>query len=172
MTESSGHLSEYLQWFRKSQKALETYCDQPLFGGESGIGYKFHSGIAEKFEKTDYLSYESGKLKPRSAEYCSYILEAKETGKPFKLNGNVINNNYITNLPDGCCVEVPVFIDKMGLHPVTIGDLPLPLAAMNQSNVTVQMLAAATVFANEGVLLKPHIVRKIKIGRASCRERV
>ncbi len=70
MTESSGHLSEYLQWFRKNRKALKAYCDQPLFGGESGIGYRFHSGIAEKFKETDYLSYESGELKPRSAEYC------------------------------------------------------------------------------------------------------
>ncbi len=149
MTESSGHLSEYLPWFRKNQKALDTYCDQPLFGGESGIGYKFHSGVAKKFQKTDYLRYESTDLKPRSAEYCSYILEAKETGKVFKLNGNVINRHYITNLPEGCCVEVPIFVDKMGLHPVSVGNLPAPLAAMNQSNVTVQMLVAEAALTGD-----------------------
>jgi len=153
MTESSGHLSEYLPWFRKNKKALDTYCDQPLFGGESGIGYKFHSGVAKKFEKTDYLSYESTDLKARSAEYCSHIIEAKETGKVFKLNGNVINKQYITNLPDGCCVEVPIFVDKMGLHPVSVGDLPTPLAAMNQSNVTVQMLVAEASLAGDPELV-------------------
>jgi alpha-galactosidase len=153
MTESSGHLSEYLPWFRKNKKALDIYCDQPLFGGESGIGYRFHSGIAEKFKTTDYLSYESGDLKPRSAEYCSYILEAIETGKIFKLNGNVINKKYITNLPEDCCVEIPIFVDKIGLHPVTVGDLPLPLAAMNQSNVTVQMLVAEAALTGDPELV-------------------
>lgn len=153
MTESSGHLSEYLSWFRKNQKALDLYCDQPLFGGESGIGYRFHSGIAKKFEKTDYLSFEAEELRPRSAEYCSHIIEAMETGEIFKLNGNVINKGYITNLPQDCCVEVPVYVDKMGLHPTRIGDLPAPLAAMNQSNVTVQMLVAEAALTGDPELI-------------------
>lgn len=153
MTESSGHLSEYLSWFRKNQKALDLYCDQPLFGGESGIGYRFHSGIAKKFEKTDYLSFEAEELRPRSAEYCSHIIEAMETGEIFKLNGNVMNKGYITNLPQDCCVEVPVYVDKMGLHPTRIGDLPAPLAAMNQSNVTVQMLVAEAALTGDPELI-------------------
>ena len=153
MTESSGHLSEYLSWFRMNKKALDLYCDQPLFGGESGIGYRFHSGIAEKFEKTDYLSFETEELRPRSAEYCSHILEAMETGELFKLNGNVINKGYITNLPQDCCVEVPVYVDKMGLHPTRIGNLPAPLAAMNQSNVTVQMLVAEAALTGDPELI-------------------
>ncbi len=153
MTESSGHLSEYLAWFRKNQKALDAYCDQPLFGGESGIGYRFHSGIAKKFETTDYLSFETEELRPRSAEYCSHILEAMETGEIFKLNGNVVNKGYITNLPQDCCVEVPVYVDKMGLHPTRIGNLPAPLAAMNQSNVTVQMLVAEAALTGDPELI-------------------
>jgi len=153
MTESSGHLSEYLSWFRKNKKALDLYCDQPLFGGESGIGYKFHSGIAKKFETTDYLSFETEELRPRSAEYCSHILEAMETGEIFKLNGNVINKGYITNLPQDCCVEVPVYVDKMGMHPTRVGNLPAPLAAMNQSNVTVQMLVAEAALTGDPELI-------------------
>ena len=98
--------------------------------------------VAEKFAKTDVLSIESGELEPRSKEYCSYIIEALETGRPFKFSGNVRNNGFITNLPYDATVEVPIYADREGLHPFTIGDLPIQLAAMNQSNLTVQGLAA------------------------------
>jgi len=142
MTESTGHLSEYLPWFRKNQAALDRYCDEPDFGGASGAYYKYSVMVAEKFATTDVLSIESGDLEPRSKEYCSYILEALETGVPFRFNGNVMNDGFITNLPYDATVEVPVYADREGLHPSTIGDLPLPLVAMNQSNLTVQGLAA------------------------------
>lgn len=142
MTESTGHLSEYVPWFRKNQKALDLYCDQPAFGGESGAYYKFCSMLAKKYQEVDYLGFESSDLDPRSKEYCSYVIEAIETDKVFRFNGNVMNRGYITNLPDNCCVEVPIFADKQGLHPVRIGDLPPQLAAVNQSNITVQLLAA------------------------------
>ena len=142
MTESTGHLSEYLPWFRKNQKALDLYCDEPSFGGESGAYYKWCAEIAEKYAGVDYLKDETGELRPRSKEYCSYIIEAKETGTPFKLNGNVMNDGYITNLPFDACVEVPMYVDKTGLHPLFVGELPQQLAAMNQSNITVQSLAA------------------------------
>lgn len=143
MTESSGHLSEYLYWFRKNRELLDTYCDQPFFGGESGIGYRFCNDIAEKFKKEDVFALESGDLEPRSVDYCSYVLEAMETGKPFRLNGNVINREgYVSNLPREACVEVPIYVDKAGLHPLHVGRLPSQLAALNRSNVTLQMLAA------------------------------
>jgi alpha-galactosidase len=141
MTESTGHLSEYLPWFRKNKKALDLYCDQPDFGGASGAYYKFSVAVQEKFNKIDVLSIETGELEPRSKEYCSYILEAVETNIAFKLNGNVLNKNYITNLPNGACVEIPVYVDNEGFHPLTVGDLPPQLAAMNQSNITLQNLA-------------------------------
>ncbi|MDH7480588.1 MAG: alpha-galactosidase [Armatimonadota bacterium] len=140
MTESTGHLSEYVPWFRKNKKALELYCDQPDFGGASGAYYKYGRMLEEKFRTTDPLSIESKKLEPRSAEYCSYIIEAKETGNIFRLNGNVRNDGYITNLPNGCCVEVPIYVDKMGLHPTVVGELPPQLAALNLTNIIVQGL--------------------------------
>ena len=142
MTESTGHLSEYVPWFRSSKRALEEFCDEPAFGGESGAYYKWSAAVAEKYAEVDPLEFESPKLEPRSAEYCSYVLEARETGEPFELQGNVRNDGYITNLPMGACVEVPVYVDKQGLHPLRVGDLPAQLAALNQSNVTVQALAA------------------------------
>ena len=141
MTESTGHLSEYIPWFRSSSRALETYCDQPDFGGASGAYYKYCEMIARKYQDVDYLRQESTQLTGRSVEYCSYILEAMQTDRVFRLNGNVRNNGYITNLPAGCCVEVPVFVDSRGLHPVRVGDLPPQCAALNQSNVSVQSLA-------------------------------
>ena len=137
MTESTGHLSEYLPWFRSSQEALDQYCDEPMFGGEHGAYLKFTRMIQEKFKNTDVLSIESGELEPRSKEYCSYIIEAIITGKPFRFSGNVSNKEgYISNLPRDATVEVPVYADQYGLHPMFIGELPLHLAAMNQSNIT------------------------------------
>ena len=91
-----------------------------------------------------------GQGEPRSIDYCSRILEAMETGVPFRFNGNIINNEgYISNLPREACVEVPIYVDKTGLHPTHVGKLPSQLAAVNRSNVTLQMLAAeAAVTAN------------------------
>ena len=140
MTESTGHLSEYIPWFRSHKRALELYCDEPGFGGATGAYYGYCKMIAEKYNDVDYLALEETKLAGRSVEYCSYILEAAETDVPFRLNGNVKNEGYITNLAQGSCVEVPVFVDSRGIHPVRVGDLPPQCAALNQSNVTVQGL--------------------------------
>ncbi len=141
MTESTGHLSEYVPWFRSSERALNTWCDQPAFGGETGAYYRWCQMIADKYATVDPLEFESPRLEPRSAEYCSYILEAAVTGNPFRLQGNVRNDGYITNLPQGCCVEVPVYVDREGLHPLRVGALPAQCAALNQSNITVQSLS-------------------------------
>jgi alpha-galactosidase len=149
MTESTGHLSEYLPWFRGSKRALDLYCDQPGFGGASGAYYGYCAMLADKYRDVDYLKLESPKVEKRSVEYCSYILEAVETGVPFKLNGNVRNDGYIANLPQGCCVEVPVFVDGRGLHPTRVGALPPQLAALNQTNVTVQNLAVESALAGD-----------------------
>jgi alpha-galactosidase len=161
MTESTGHLSEYVPWFRSSKRGLETYCDLPDFGGASGAYYNYCNMLAEKYKKVDYLNLESAKIESRSIEYCSYILEAVETDNVFRLNGNVRNDGYITNLPQGCCVEVPVFVDSRGLHPVRVGDLPPQCAALNQSNITVQQLAVEAAltgnpdYAMQAIALDP-----------------
>ncbi|HOW65439.1 MAG TPA: alpha-galactosidase [Candidatus Paceibacterota bacterium] len=149
MTESTGHLSEYVPWFRSHERSLKRYCDQPSFGGETGAYYQYCDMIAKKYEKTDYLTLESPKVGRRSVEYCSYILEAAETGAPFRLNGNVRNDGYICNLPAGCCVEVPVYVDRLGLHPLHVGALPPQCAALNQSNISVQSLAVEAAFTGD-----------------------
>jgi len=153
MTESTGHLSEYLPYFRKNRKALELYCDEPSFGGESGAYYHYCAMLAEKFATTDPLSIESTALGARSAEYCSHIIEAKETGEVFRLNGNVRNDGYITNLPQGCCVEVPIYVDRLGLHPTVVGNLPAQCAALNLTNVLVQGLTVDASFSGDPELV-------------------
>lgn len=141
MTESTGHLSEYLPYFRKNQKALDLYCDEPSFGGESGAYYKWCSFVADKYAERDVLADEPVDLPNRSIEYGSYIIEAIETGKTFKFNGNVRNNGMITNLPPDCCAEGPMYADGTGLHQTIVGDLPPQCAALNLTNVNVQRLA-------------------------------
>jgi alpha-galactosidase len=153
MTESTGHLSEYLPYFRKNQRARDLYCDEPSFGGESGAYYHYCAMLAEKFATTDPLSIESTALGPRSAEYCSHIIEARETGEVFRLNGNVRNDGYITNLPPGCCVEVPIYVDRLGLHPTVVGDLPPQCAALNMTNVLVQGLTVEASFSGDPELV-------------------
>jgi alpha-galactosidase len=149
MTESTGHLSEYIPWFRKNQKALDLYCDEPAFGGESGAYYNWCRLVADKYAVEDPLAYESTRIEKRSVEYCSYIMEAVTTGRPFRFMGNVRNDGYITNLPAGCCVEVPTFADDAGLHPTVVGALPPQCAALCMSNVSVQLLTAEAALAGD-----------------------
>lgn len=149
MTESTGHLSEYVPWFRNNGKALDLYCDEPAFGGESGAYYKWGKAMAEKYAVVDPLQFESTAIESRSVEYCSYILEAVTTGRPFRFMGNVRNDGYITNLPPGCCVEVPTFADDNGLHPTVIGDLPPQCAALCQTNINVQQLCAQAALTGD-----------------------
>jgi alpha-galactosidase len=141
MTESTGHLAEYVPWFRKNRKALDLYCDEPGFGGESGAYYNFCKHVADKYESKMLLDVEPATLPSRSIEYGSYVIEALQTGRTFKLNGNLINGGMITNLPADCCAEGPVFVDRTGLHKTIVGDLPSQCAALNLTNINVQRLA-------------------------------
>ena len=77
----------------------------------------------------------------RSVEYCATIIHSIETGTPSRINGNVKNDGLITNLSKGCCVEVPCLVDKKGISPCYVGDLPPQLAALNQANISAQELA-------------------------------
>jgi alpha-galactosidase len=159
MTESTGHLSEYVPWFRKNAKAMDLYCDEPAFGGESGAYYKWGKLMAEKYAKVDPLQFESTQIEARSVEYCSWIMEAVATGKPFRFMGNVRNDGYITNLPQGCCVEVPAFADDTGIRPTRVGALPPQCAAACMTNVNVQSLIADAALSGD----PQHIVHALAV---------
>lgn len=149
MTESSGHLAEYVPWFRKNQLALDRYCDEPAFGGESGAYYNWCKYVADKYESQMLLEGEPVELPARSIEYGSYVIEALETGKTFKLNGNLINGGMITNLPADCCAEGPVYVDRTGIHKTIVGDLPPQCAALNLTNINVQRLAVEAALSGD-----------------------
>jgi alpha-galactosidase len=91
-------------------------------------------------EYDDLLAGTKTLREERSPEYGSYIIEAVETGKLAKINGNIPNYGLIDNLPEGCCVEVPCLIDGIGVQPVKVGDIPPQLAALNRTMVNVHSL--------------------------------
>jgi len=149
MTESTGHLSEYLPYFRKNKKSLDLYCDEPSFGGETVAYYKWCDYVANKYEDQNMLENESSAIPPRSIEYGSYIIEAIETGKQFRLNGNVRNGGMITNLPSDCCGEGPLYVDRLGIHQSIVGDLPSQCAALNLLDINVQRLAVEAAMSGD-----------------------
>ncbi|NQT54147.1 alpha-galactosidase [bacterium] len=143
VTESSGHNSEYVPWMRKSRKHVRRFCPGGSWNGGSGFILELY-GSNRKDHKKGLARMANGKDPihfNRSHEYGSFIIDACVTDKPFRFNGNVQNNGYILNLPQGCNVEVPCFADKRGVNPIVVGDLPAQLAAINRTNINVQELA-------------------------------
>ncbi len=148
MTESSGHLSEYLPYYRKRKDLLEKYKGANMIFAnlEHGYNIEFSKKNSESLDKKlpRKLKRKSIRLKKRASdEYASHIINAIEINKVFGFNGNVINKGggLITNLPKGCCVEVPVFADGTGLHPQGGIELPTICQALNLSNIMVQKAA-------------------------------
>ena len=105
----------------------------------------------------------------RSREYASYIMEAMVTGQPYKIGGNVLNHGFIPNLPADACVEVPCMVDGTGIHATYVGKLPVQLAAMNMTNINVQLLTieAAVTRKREHIyhaaMMDPHTASELSI---------
>ena len=95
----------------------------------------------------------------RSNEYGSRIIEACETDVPFRIHGNVLNEGLIENLPREACVEVPVMVDSNGLNPCRVGRLPEQLAALNRTNINVQLMTiqAAVTLKKEDVYMAAYL---------------
>jgi alpha-galactosidase len=146
VTESSGHFSEYVPYFRKRPDLLERYA-RDGYQGESGFyANNWPRWRAEANETSRaQLSGESEILLNRSSEYASVIVEAIEMDQPAVIHGNVLNNGLIHNLPLGGCVEVPVLVDGTGLHAVGFGPLPAQLAALNAAHMYVHELMVQAV---------------------------
>lgn len=150
VTESSGHTSEYVPYFRKTahmvnEDLVPRFKDQVNdwfdFGRTGGYLRHCISRFAEA--KKEYQALLQGvKDLPnkRTHEYSSYIIEAIETNRPTRINGNVPNQGLIDNLPPDCCIEVPCLVDGNGIQPTAVGALPTQLAALNRTNVNVQEL--------------------------------
>ncbi|MGD0613645.1 MAG: alpha-glucosidase/alpha-galactosidase [Anaerolineales bacterium] len=150
VTESSGHASEYVPYFRKNTQMVDGELS-PRFKNLADFwfdfartgGYLRHCQKQLALAEQEFSELSEGiKDLPtrRTHEYGSFIIEAIETNQPARINGNVPNDGLITNLPYGCC-EVPCLVDGNGVQGVFVGDLPAQLAGINRTNINVQELA-------------------------------
>ncbi|NLO36790.1 MAG: alpha-glucosidase/alpha-galactosidase [Clostridiaceae bacterium] len=145
-TESNGHLSEYVAWYRKRPEEIKDWISlDSWIHGETG-GYLRVTREERNWFETEYPKILAQPPKQydgsnRGREHCSYILEGLETRRPYRGHFNVVNNGCITNLPDDCIVEVPCHVDGNGIAVPQVGDLPGGCAAVCSQSVWVQRLA-------------------------------
>ena len=159
VTESSGHASEYMPYFRKNERMvldeLVPRFSDPVnswFGQGRTGGYLHHclTRLATAKREIDDLIKGTATLPTvRTHEYGSYIIEAMETHVPIHVNGNVPNRGAITNLSNDCCVEVPCLVDANGVQPTIVGAMPAQLAALNRTNVNVQELIVEAALSGD-----------------------
>jgi alpha-galactosidase len=145
-TESNGHLSEYLAWYRKRPEEIDQWIDDSEWiHGEPGGYLRFCRELREKFdeEAKQYKTMETNIYDGanRSLEHGSYIIESLETGRMYRGHFNVINKGAISNLPADSVVEVPAYVDGNGISIPLVGDLPSPCAAICNQSIAVQRLS-------------------------------
>ena len=136
VTESSMHMGTYVPYFKKRPELIKKFKLAEPGSEQLEAPRREQDEELRQQLQTDYKF-----PLVHSGEYGSIIINSIETGKPSRVNGNVKNNHLITNLPEGCCVEVPCLVDKEGIHPCYVGDLPPQLAALNRTNINVHELA-------------------------------
>lgn len=156
-TESSGHASEYLPYFRKRPQLVEKFCNVEFAEPEDGMpGGAMSAGVSgaaiellprlQATSEKEIVALLAGQFESnpsRSDEYAIQIIEAVESGSQFVANLNVMNYGLIDTLPPGCCVEVPCLIGSAGVLPCRIDNYPEQLAGLNRCMINVQLLLAA-----------------------------
>ncbi|MGI6190104.1 MAG: alpha-glucosidase/alpha-galactosidase [Clostridiales bacterium] len=158
-TESNGHLSEYVPWYRKRPDEIMDWIDLSAWmHGETG-GYLRVCTENRNWFETDFprwLEEPPREFTPdkRSQEHGSYIVEGLETGRIYRGHFNVVNNGTITNLPDDAVVEVPGYVDANGINIPKVGDLPLGCAAVCNASISVQRLAVEAAVHGDDMLLR------------------
>lgn len=195
-TESSEHFSEYVPWFIKRDRPeliekynipLDEYIERckaqiTAWGLVEKAQVNGHEiGEAEIREALADIHPMPGQIKnvirgvlnfnqiKRSVEYGSLIIHSMETGTPRLIYGNVPNTGIITNLPEGCCVEVPCLVDRNGIQPTQIGAIPPQLAALMQTNINVQSLAVEAAITGKrehiyhAAMLDPHTAAELSL---------
>lgn len=167
VTESSEHNAEYHPYFIKNL--------YPELIGDYNIPLDEYprrciNQIEEWSQMRDDIVNDQNLTHRRSNEYGSYIIEAMETNKPFKIGGNVLNTgDLISNLPENAVVEVPCLVDASGIAPTYIGALPEQLAALNRTNINTQLLTIEAALTNDkskvyqAAMLDPHTASELSI---------
>jgi len=157
VTESSGHNSEYNWWFRKRPDLIKKYCTR-------GAGWNpgEYAAVLREYqsrEKTwrrevkEWIDNPEPLDLSRGHEYAAAIINAYMGGEPYKFNGNVPNTGIITNLPENCCVEAPVYADRCGFNPVHVGALPPQCAALTAISVASEEMAVEAALAGDRELV-------------------
>ena len=176
-TESNGHLSEYVPWYRKRIDEIPQWIDlSSWIHGETG-GYLRVCTEARNWFETDFPNWMKEppldlKTYKRSEEHGSFIIEGLETGRTYRGHFNVVNQGHITNLPDGCVIEVPGYVDRTGMHIPVIGDLPLACAATCSASARVQQMSVEAAVHGDVTLLKQAMLHDPLIGAVCNPEEV
>ncbi|WP_261304154.1 alpha-glucosidase/alpha-galactosidase [Paenibacillus andongensis] len=159
ITESSEHNAEYHPYFiKRNYPELVDRFNIPL----DEYPRRCIEQISRWKQMREDLVNDTNLTHVRSHEYASYIFEAIETDIPFKIGGNVMNTGLITNLPREACVEVPCLVDRNGVTPTYVGDLPPQLAALNRTNINTQLLTIEAAITRKrehiyhAAMLDPH----------------
>ena len=166
VTESSEHNAEYMPFFIKDKyPELIDRFNIPL----DEYPRRCIRQIEDWKTRSKTLTEDPNLAHERTHEYASYIMEAMVTNKPYKIGGNVLNTGLITNLPHNAVVEVPCLVDASGVTPTFIGDLPEACAALNRTNINVQLLtieAARTLkkeYIYQAAMMDPHCQSELSI---------
>lgn len=166
VTESSEHNAEYMPyWIKRNYPELIERFNIPL----DEYPRRCIEQIEQWQQQKVALTHDTSLTHSRTHEYASYIIEAMETDRPYKIGGNVLNTGLITNLPSEACVEVPCLVDGQGVTPCYVGNLPEQLAALNRTNINTQLLTveAAVTRKREAIyhaaLLDPHTSAELSI---------
>ncbi|GCE30759.1 alpha-glucosidase/alpha-galactosidase [Dictyobacter alpinus] len=176
-TESNGHLSEYLPWYRKRTNEISQWIDlSNWINGETG-GYLRVTTEGRNWFETDFPNWLKEEPQPisaakRSEEHGSYIIEAMETGRVYRGHFNVVNQQHITNLPDGCVIEIPGYVDRTGINMPVVGDLPLACAATCSASVRVQQMGMEAAVHGDVTLLKQSMLHDPLVGAVCNPEEV
>jgi len=158
-TESNGHVSEYVPWYRKRAKQIRRWIDMSSWiNGETG-GYLRVCTEGRDWFETDFPSWleqdpPKFDYETRSQEHGSWIIEARETGRVYRGHFSVVNDGCIANLPLDAVVEVPGYVDRNGLSIPQVGDLPLACAAICSASIHVQRMAVEAAVSGDVDLLK------------------
>jgi alpha-galactosidase len=166
VTESSEHSAEYNPWFIKTRypELIERFAI-PLDEYPRRCINQINAWASMRATLTENHELRHA----RTEEYASYIMDAMETNRPFKIAGNVQNARLIDNLPDDACVEVPCLVDADGVTPCHVGALPSQLAALNMTNINVQLLAVEAAVTRrkdtvyQAAMLDPHTAAELSI---------
>ncbi|MCY3572819.1 MAG: alpha-glucosidase/alpha-galactosidase [Chloroflexi bacterium] len=176
-TESNGHLSEYLPWYRKRLDEIGDWISlNRWIHGETG-GYLRVCSESRNWFETDFptwLEAAPPQISParRSLEHGSYIIEGLETGRRYRGHFNVPNRGHIRNLPDGCVVEIPGYADANGINMPVVGELPLAPAATCSASVRVQQMAMEAAVHGDVTLLKQAMLHDPLVGAVCNPEEV